>query len=265
MNFFSGFYQKAEKQGEAYTALDVVKLLAIISMTIDHIGVYMMPENYWLRAIGRIAAVVFLFLVGYSRSTEISKQLMVYAGITVAAQPFLGFPIFPFNILVSIIIARLALNYFVKHNWLPARAHEIVILCVVFSFLTMPFIEYGSIAILCAVFGRMVREHQQHHLHLVAFSCFGLFTFWQYFTGLYTVPQITYVVVTLGGIIAWLVKCPNKVIWENWHESMWKTGITVLSRNTLPYYFYHRILFQIIGMLILGKTFGFTWVWMDFD
>ncbi|MFO0389651.1 MAG: TraX family protein [Alphaproteobacteria bacterium] len=265
MRFFSGLYDKAQKQGKAYTALDAVKLLAIICMTIDHIGAYMLPENQWLRAIGRVAPVVFLFLVGYSRSTEISRQLWIYTAITIAIQPFMAYPLFPMNIMVSIIIARLALRYCIRRNWLPEKAHEIVIFCAVFSICTMPFFEYGSISILCAVFGRMVREGHTRHRSLVMISCVGLFVFWQYIADLYSSVQMLYIIASVGWITLWLNTCSNKVIWQAWDNSAWKTGITLLSRNTLTYYFYHRMIFQLIGALILGKTLGFTWIWMELD
>ncbi|MBQ7074369.1 hypothetical protein IJM86_04975 [bacterium] len=42
---------------------DYLKVLAIITMIIDHLGYYLFPEFLWMRLVGRIAFPIFLFLV----------------------------------------------------------------------------------------------------------------------------------------------------------------------------------------------------------
>ena len=57
---------------------DRLKVLAVITMIIDHLGYYIFPEDLYLRLIGRIAFPIFLFLVGfYSNRTPDSNANMV--------------------------------------------------------------------------------------------------------------------------------------------------------------------------------------------
>lgn len=265
MNFLTQLYQKAQKQGTSFTALDAMKLFAIINMTADHIGAYMFPEAEWWRAIGRITFPVWFFLVGYSQSRTIGRKLVIYALILMAIHPLMEYALFPTNALVTIIICRLALNYFSDHGWLPKRIPEVIVLCITFSFITLPLFEYGSTAVLYAVFGRMVRLNEKQHFNALVVCCYVLFIGWQFVVGDYDIYQSIYIVLGTAWVVGWLAKCPNTVIWQDWASSKWKSGITILSRNTLPYYFYHRALFQFIGALILGKTLGFTWIWLDWD
>lgn len=53
------------------STLDVLKLAAVTAMIIDHVGLYFYPEQPVLRVLGRPAAVIFGFLIGYSASTRV--------------------------------------------------------------------------------------------------------------------------------------------------------------------------------------------------
>ena len=56
----------------------VLKLIAIISMVIDHTGAVLFPENMELRIIGRLAFPIFCFLIveGFTHSRSVPKYLM---------------------------------------------------------------------------------------------------------------------------------------------------------------------------------------------
>lgn len=51
--------------------LDLLKLVAVVAMIVDHVGLYFLPEQPLLRVLGRPAAVIFGFLIGYSASTRV--------------------------------------------------------------------------------------------------------------------------------------------------------------------------------------------------
>ena len=54
-----------------------LKLIAIITMVIDHTGAIFFPDQMWLRAIGRIAFPIFVFLLveGLFNTSNIKKYL----------------------------------------------------------------------------------------------------------------------------------------------------------------------------------------------
>ena len=58
---------------------DFFKFVAILVMIIDHVGKYFLPEIEILRVIGRVAAPLFFFLVGYSKSQRLEHKILIYA------------------------------------------------------------------------------------------------------------------------------------------------------------------------------------------
>ena len=60
-----------------------LKILALIAMTIDHVGVMLFPESVWLRVIGRLAFPIFAYMIAegchYTRSK--SRYLGLCIGV----------------------------------------------------------------------------------------------------------------------------------------------------------------------------------------
>ena len=40
-----------------------LKILAMIAMTLDHVGVYLFPQVLWLRIVGRLAFPIYAFMI----------------------------------------------------------------------------------------------------------------------------------------------------------------------------------------------------------
>ncbi len=81
------FYKNFHTRAACLNTL-ALKLIAIVSMTIDHIGVVMNPDSYYvMRSIGRIAFPVFCYLMaeGYIHTTSrknYALRLLVFAFIS---------------------------------------------------------------------------------------------------------------------------------------------------------------------------------------
>lgn len=60
---------------------DYLKVFAIITMIIDHIGYYLFPEYSVFRLIGRIAFPIFLFLVGFNQNYQWRRGILLSACI----------------------------------------------------------------------------------------------------------------------------------------------------------------------------------------
>ena len=94
------------------TKLDFIKTFAVICMIIDHIGFYFFPDFLWLRAVGRLGGVpVWFFLIGYALSRNIPNSWLIGALVLAASEFFLFQHVFPFNVLVTIILLRLSIDH----------------------------------------------------------------------------------------------------------------------------------------------------------
>jgi hypothetical protein len=141
------------------TTYDIIKTLAVITMIIDHVGLYFAGDNPWLRAIGRIGLPVWFYLIGYARSRQLGTKLIGGASILVATNLFVGFLVIPLNALWSVIFIRLSLNRIIR---LIGKS-EIILSIVLLAFMFLnPFLdflwEYGGLAFIFALCGYYQRN-----------------------------------------------------------------------------------------------------------
>lgn len=56
---------------------NALKIIAVISMTVDHMGAVLFPQALWMRCVGRLAFVLYAFLIGegYVHTHSISRYL----------------------------------------------------------------------------------------------------------------------------------------------------------------------------------------------
>ncbi len=65
-----------------------LKILALITMTVDHIGVYLFLEKLWLRAVGRLSYPIFAYMIaeGCTYTKNRKKYLSLLAGVALLCQ-----------------------------------------------------------------------------------------------------------------------------------------------------------------------------------
>lgn len=149
---------RPESERHLITSYDVLKTVGVILMILDHIGLYLYPDVEMLRVIGRLAAPIFLFLIGFARTRDlpfawvfwVAADMMVSAAVGIAPRA---------NILLTLLLVRLSLDYITPLLY-PRSRFTIAFLffCFAVAPLVDPFLEYASIAWPLAAVGLWARK-----------------------------------------------------------------------------------------------------------
>lgn len=133
-----------------------LKMIAITTMLIDHIGSIIFPEYIILRVIGRLAFPLFAFLIteGYRHTSNINRYLIRLAIFALISQyPFwlaFGFNLH-LNIFFTLVFGLLAIHLSEKYeNILP-----VIILALLADLIST---DYGAFGILLIYFIHIFRD-----------------------------------------------------------------------------------------------------------
>lgn len=230
---------------------DLVKVVALIIMTIDHVGAYLAPDDMWWRAVGRITFPVWFFLIGYARSTKIGTELLWGAVILMASNLWAYYPMFPLNALVSIIVCRLLLRVAERFSLIEKHPLECI---VALFFLNVPFTllwEYGMVAVMFAFGGRMVRLGLRGWKYALFWSIsVCIFLLWQAHMFDFNHEQMAFATFGTIAVCLWLYQYEQQVLTVTLPPAI-DGCVKLLSRYSLQYYVLHRVLFQMIGAYVL--------------
>ncbi|MCK5374450.1 MAG: hypothetical protein KAJ40_04130 [Alphaproteobacteria bacterium] len=143
------------------TSYDLVKTFAVLFMIIDHIGVYFFPEDFWWRVAGRMCVPVWFFLIGYARSRDVSSRIWMGAFILMGVDVIVGWPIFPSNILFTILWMRLILDYVAKWFETFGISRFVAVIGMVVMLIPTAFLsDYGTSGLVLVLYGYFVRRYQ---------------------------------------------------------------------------------------------------------
>lgn len=139
-----------------FNTYDALKIVALIAMTVDHAVTYLMPAQEMLHLIGRLAAPVFCFLVGWNLQYRFRGTLLVAAMLASVTDVIYDGAIFPLNILWGILIGRTLLQWMQQRGvmWHPAI---FILICALWLYPSLQVLEYGSMALLWMLWGRAQR------------------------------------------------------------------------------------------------------------
>lgn len=169
------------------TSYDLIKTLAVLLMIVDHVGYYLYPDVEIYRMIGRACVPIWMFLVGYAHTRDITAMLLGGTVVLVAMHFVVGLPIMPLNILATVIIVRLCLDFFAAKMFKFGSATRFATFMTLFIFVFPTSVYgfyYGTSAILLALVGYAVRHQQSLKLtteFINMYTVFALmaFLFWQ--------------------------------------------------------------------------------------
>lgn len=141
------------------TSYDLLKAAAMVFMFIDHTGFYFYPEELWFRVWGRFSAPIWFFLIGYADTRTVQLGIWVGAIIISATWALSGQFLFPLNILFSLAFTRLMLNGIMLRALKDKQSLWGMLLLLFFLALpSMIFMEYGTLGIMFAMTGFLVRH-----------------------------------------------------------------------------------------------------------
>lgn len=123
-----------------------LKIIAIIAMTIDHIGLIFFPNKPWMRMIGRLTFPIMAFLIynGYTYTKDIKKylkRLLLFA--LISAYPFYLLFNWPFNVFFTLCSGLFAL--YITENINNKLCRFIIVLLI--SLATI-FCDWGFIGVI---------------------------------------------------------------------------------------------------------------------
>lgn len=145
---------------------DLWKLAGLVLVIVDHTGLFFAPETEAWRVLGRCAAPIFFFFIGYARTHTVPWTWLVLGGLLTATDHLTSADRseVSLNILLNFALLRTALPH--AEAWIAGRstAGEAWRLAVLVGVCTAaipvfdPFLEYGAEGWLWALFGLSQRR-----------------------------------------------------------------------------------------------------------
>jgi TraX protein len=226
----------------------VIKLLALVLMTVDHVGAFLYPDQLWWRAVGRITFPVWFFLVGHALNYRFSRDLLLWALVLVVLSPFLGKEVFPVNALITILCCQLALQQVEKHDWLTRYPAELIAASILFLIPSYLLMEYGVLGFFYALMGYAVRcgQMQWRRGKLVMLVAFGFYVGMMLFAFQFTPAQQIVAVLGTAAVTVYLARFVHRPVAM---PRVVVAPLQTLSRWSMQYYVVHRVLFQAVGVM----------------
>ncbi|MBX2834907.1 MAG: hypothetical protein KTR28_08035 [Micavibrio sp.] len=247
------------------TSYDLLKTFAIITMIVDHIGYYFFPDQLWWRAIGRTSAPVWLFLIGYAQSRDLSLRMWVGASVLTASKLVIGKYFLQLNILWGMILTRLMLDKVAPRVFSASTTMTafLVIMAVLYIPTSMIF-DYGAFCLMVAVFGFGVRQYRKDGLYgnerlmVYGFMCALLYSLGTVITFGFSELQIYFVA---GSILAvhMVLYFFKPLRFEMLTAALPSPIVGLLhltGRRTLEIYVIHILTFKVIAYYMGMENFG---------
>ena len=142
---------------------NLLKILAIIFMLLDHMWATIIPGNQWMTNVGRLAFPIFAFLIveGFTHTSDLNKyikRLFIFA--LISEIPFnliyTGSWIFPFhqNVMFTLLLGLLCISEMdkVKNNKeIKSRIKSILKLVLYLLISIIGFVDYGITGVLTII------------------------------------------------------------------------------------------------------------------
>ena len=242
--------EELARYGQALNTHDILKAIGIILMVIDHVGAYLLNDEPWFRLVGRGAAPLFFFLIGYVNHLRIRTSLLIY-GIILSGVGYLQYGHFWINILINFIFIA-ALLYRFPMSRIPTiwRMIAFILLLSLHWFISI-YLEYGLLGFLIAASGQLLATKDKQAPFWLLISLVSYFAMESLAFNFTPYPQRmavfgVLIICLYAGLVNYRLKTVNIA-------PLFALPLEFLSRYSLPIYFYHLI--ALIMYSILSKQF----------
>ena len=193
------------------TSYDFVKFTALALMIVDHIGYFFYPDEMWLRAVGRLSAPMWLFLIGYARSRDLPWQMWAGTVLLMLVNYSVGKDILPVYIIGSMLLFRIILDpvmNFIRRD--TKSLYPLTAVLFALTALTAPLFEYGAEGFIVVMAGYICRNKEEMGfgsnriaLYMITAAAAHLASVYLFFFGSDFSP-VHYIFVALGLVVIML-------------------------------------------------------------
>jgi hypothetical protein len=206
---------------------DLLKIIAMVAMIIDHSGLYFFPQYPIFRILGRIAMVIFCFFAGYNFHQKPKSKLLIIGILLCILTDYLLRQFYTTNILITIYLGQVYLYLFKDKIKTLRKDYWHVILHSCLYFYSWHLIDYGTLAIAIMILGYIAKNDSSSFnlslsIAMILSLCHTLFLF--IFSKFYTILSI---IIALYEYLLIITYKPDEPI---------KWRINYISRNILLVY-----------------------------
>ncbi len=213
---------------------DITKAIAGLAMIIDHIG--WVTQQDWMRVIGRAAAPLFFFLVGYSKVYKWQNKLFYYALALALFHAIFLTPQIYINILLVFIFIRMVLTWLENVKLDRQLLLALFIGCQITTYYSYQYVEYGMLGLQVALLGLFIRDQRSYAIPW-GIATFAAYAFNQIHLFKFNTGAYFYSSILVFTLIAGWCCCYQQRVWS---IPQWLKPPTLwLSRYSLAIYFYH--------------------------
>ena len=232
---------------------DYLKVIALITMLIDHIGYYVFPEYNFLRVIWRVSFPIFLFLVwfswSYKRRRDIPLLWIFLWWFSFFVYNHFGIWTSTANILIWITISRFFLNI-INQN----KRYCTIVVSIFFAIIHPiynDYVDYWSLSFFFALRWRIARYHKKYFFFWIIpliwaiVNSINIFDFWfkQWdYKYLWIICFLFFVFYLLALVLS--KENINLQTWKKWRDFI----ILGFSKHALAFYWIHIVILSFLWL-----------------
>lgn len=155
-----------------------LKIIALIAMIVDHIGLVFFPNIAVFRIIGRVSFPIFAFFIseGYYYTKSRKKYILTLLIFAIISQPFYILMIgnYTLNILFTFLfsILLMILIDYTKSKKSNIVSYYIIYFSIIIGLSILGLIEYGSLGVMLPVIFYTFRNSNLKYIIAIALICF---------------------------------------------------------------------------------------------